>query len=130
MPSYEYRCKNCGRPTTFNYKSIAAYESARDSLVCPNCGSVDLTRLIRQVAIPKSGKNYSRMNANEMLSVFEGGDAREVGRMIHEVGGDQSLNDPNMADAARRLMNGENPAKVERDLNAVPPAVPPKTNTP
>ncbi|MDX2159976.1 MAG: zinc ribbon domain-containing protein [bacterium] len=118
MPAYEYRCNTCGTPTTYFYKTIADYEAGLATQRCPACGSTELTRTIRRVAIAKPGKNYAAMSSNEMLSVFENGDPREVGRMIHEVGGDQALNDPAMADAASRLMKGDNPEKVERDLSA------------
>jgi len=106
MPVYEYRCKTCAKPSTFLYKSVADYDAARASLLCKNCGSADLTRLISRIAIAKPGKNYAAMSSNEMLSVFEGGDSREVGRMIHEVGGDTALSDPQMADCGEAFDEG------------------------
>jgi putative FmdB family regulatory protein len=116
MPVYEYRCQTCGSVSAFTYKSVSDYDTARESLVCAACSSDALTRVISRVAISKPGRDYAKMSSDEMLSVFEGGDAREVGRMIHEVGGDAALNDPHMAHAARRLMDGDSPAKVEKDL--------------
>lgn len=118
MPAYEYRCNNCQRVTPFFYKTVAAYETGQAAQRCPHCGGADLTRVIHKVNVAKPSKNYAGMSSNEMLSVFENGDPREVGRMIHEVGGDHALNDPAMADAAKRLMKGDDPAKIERDLTA------------
>ncbi len=124
MPSYEFRCNTCGRAITLFYKRVADYEAAQAERACPHCGSASLTRQIRRVAFAKPTKDYTRMSSGEMLSVFENGDSREVGRMIHEVGGDAALNDAAMQDAAKRLMNGEAPAKVERDLSAADTAKP------
>lgn len=126
MPSYEFRCNTCGRPVTLFYKRVADYEAAQHGeQTCPHCGGIGLTRQIRRVAFAKPTKDYTRMSSGEMLSVFENGDSREVGRMIHEVGGDAALNDAVMSDAARRLMNGDNPAKVEHDLSAASSSDPP-----
>ncbi len=120
MPAYDYRCNACGRASQFFYKTYKDYDAASTdgSRVCPNCGSKELVRTISRVAIPKPGRNYAKMSSDEMLSVLEGGDAREVGRLMHEVGQDAVLDDPAMADAAKRLMKGESVEKVEADLSA------------
>jgi putative FmdB family regulatory protein len=118
MPSYDYRCNSCGRKSTLFYKSYKDYEaaSADKTAACPHCGSHDLTRVISRVAIPKPGRSYGKMNANEMLSVLEGGDSREVGEMFHEVGGDAAAGDPAFREITDRLRKGDDPGKIERDL--------------
>jgi putative FmdB family regulatory protein len=82
MPSYEYRCNNCGRPLTFSYRTYKEYDEAER--VCPHCGSADLTRLISRVAIAKSSLNYANMSSDQMLSVLEGGDTREIGTLFQQ----------------------------------------------
>ena len=85
MPQYDYRCKRCQQRFALFYKTYARYEAAAPQ--CPNCASRELSRLITQVAIPKSGQDYAKMSSGEMLSVLESGDARQVDEMFRQVGG-------------------------------------------
>lgn len=118
MPSYDYRCNSCGRKSTHFYKSYKDYDAAAaaQSTTCPHCGSTQLARVISRVAIPKPGRNYSGMNSQDMLSVLESGDSRDVGDMFHEVGGDAALNDPAFGEITDRLRKGDSPENIERDL--------------
>ncbi len=123
MPVYEYRCNACGQPATFTYKSYAAYDAAREAgLTCPHCGVQDLTRLISRVALAKPGRDYGALSSGEMLNVLEGGDTREIGRMFEQVGQDQALDDPTMREVGERLMKGESPERIERDLDSAAPS--------
>lgn len=83
MPQYDYRCKRCQRRFALFYKTYALYEAARPR--CPNCGSAQLSRLITQVAIAKSNRNYAQMSSQEMLSVLESGDPRQANEMFQQV---------------------------------------------
>ncbi|MFN8450718.1 MAG: zinc ribbon domain-containing protein, partial [Anaerolineae bacterium] len=96
MPVYEYRCNVCGRKAALFYKTYKDYDAATaaHAQTCPHCGSHDLTRLISRVAIQKPGRDYSNMSSDEMLSVMEGGDSRELGRMMHQLGQDEAVSDP------------------------------------
>lgn len=119
MPAYDYRCNSCGRSVSLFYKSYKAYDEANASgHTCPNCGSHELTRLISRVALPKPAQNYAKMTSDQMLSVLEGGDSREVGKMMNQVGQDAALSDPTMQEVAGRLMKGDSPDRIERDLQA------------
>ena len=55
MPIYEYHCQDCGRRV-----SIQRSFSETSSPQCPICGGENLTRLISQVSIVKSGKDRTR----------------------------------------------------------------------
>lgn len=116
MPVYEYRCNSCQRKVSLFYKSYRDYDAAEGARACPNCGATQLTRLISRVAIARPGRDYSTMSSDEMLNVLEGGDSREVGQMMHQLGQDQVASDPAFAEATERLMKGENPARIEADL--------------
>lgn len=123
MPVYEYRCNACHQPMTFTFRSITAYDEARSAgLRCPHCGAVDLSRVIRRVAVARPGRNYATMDSGEMLNVLEGGDTREIGRMFEQVGQDQALGDPTMRTVGERLMKGESPERIERDLESLSPS--------
>lgn len=127
MPVYEYRCNACGRRVTLNYKTYAAYDAAREAgLTCPYCGAADLARLISRVAVAKPGRDYSSLSSDEMLNVLEGGDTREIGRMFTQAGQDEAMDDPSMREVGERLLKGESPESIERDLGPEsPPPVSP-----
>ncbi|MBK8024195.1 MAG: zinc ribbon domain-containing protein [Chloroflexi bacterium] len=122
MPVYDFRCNACGRRSALTFKTIAAYDAARGegALTCPHCGAVDLTRLISRVAIARPTKNYTSMGSDEMLHVLEGGNSREVGEMFQQVGGDQAMQDPQMAQVTERLLRGDSPERIESDLGPAP----------
>jgi len=114
MPSYDYRCNHCGRAIVLTYSSYKAYDEATPT--CPHCGSTDLTRLISRVSIAKSSQNYTRMSSDEMLSVLEGGDSREVGQMFKQVGESVPGADGEFHEVADRLLKGETMESVEADM--------------
>ncbi|MBC7810145.1 MAG: zinc ribbon domain-containing protein [Burkholderiales bacterium] len=121
MPTYDYRCNNCGHPVTLFYKTYKDYDAATPT--CTNCGSTELTRVIRRVAIQKPGRDFSRMSSNEMLSVMDSGNPQEMGRMMQQVtesaggeaGGDMGAD---YHEVTERLLNGEKPDKIEQDLGS------------
>jgi putative FmdB family regulatory protein len=122
MPTYDYRCNQCGRKFALFYKSYKDYEAA-ETHTCPHCQSIDVTRRISRVAIAQPARDLSNLSANEMLSVMDGGNSREVGKMFQQVA-DSTGEDlgASFNDAARRLSSGESIDKVERDLAASSPA--------
>jgi putative FmdB family regulatory protein len=115
MPQYDYRCENCGERFSIFYKTYSDYDESTPQ--CPNCASESLARLITSVAIQTPARDYTKMNSNEMLSVFESGDSRQVGEMFQQFGG----NDPALGlpyqEATEKLLKGEKPEKVEKDIS-------------
>ena len=85
MPQYDYRCESCDHRFSLRYKSYRLFDKSRPQ--CPACGSGELSRLIKNVSVAKSGRQYSKMSSSEMLSVLESGDERQVGEMFEQVGG-------------------------------------------
>lgn len=116
MPSYDYRCNHCGRAVVLTYSSYKAYDEATPA--CPHCASTDLTRLISRVSIARPTQNYGGMSSNEMLSVLEGGDSREVGQMFKQVGESVPGADREYHEVADRLLKGESMDSVESDLRS------------
>jgi putative FmdB family regulatory protein len=119
MPSYDFRCKQCGRPFSQFYKSVKDYE-AGTRLTCPHCGSANVARRIRRVAIPRPSRDLSRLSPNEMLSVMNSDNPREVGTMFQQViesaGGDLGDMGSTIQEATDRLLRGESIDSVEGDL--------------
>ena len=116
MPTYDYRCKACGERFSLVYKTYADYDAATPR--CPQCQSADLARIITNVALPKPAHDYTSMSPNDMLSVLESGDSRQVGEMFRQVGGDEAAADPEYREATDRLLKGESIDTVSRDMEA------------
>lgn len=121
MPVYDYRCNACGRKSAFFYKTYKDYDAANTegARVCPHCGSSDLTRVISRVTIAKPGRDYANMSSDEMLSVMEGGDSRELGQMMQQLGQDEAVSDPAFGEVTERLIKGDDPGRIEADLGGV-----------
>ena len=118
MPTYEYRCQNCGRKVTLTYKTYAEYDTATP--VCPHCGSADLKRLISRVAIKRS--SLSRLlsgdvNDDTALDDLENADPATLGRMLREMG-DEVGEDmgPEFDEVVSWLERGESPEDIEASL--------------
>ncbi len=47
MPIYRYRCKKCNKEFEFLHKSV----SAKEEVVCPQCGSKDVERLLSTFSV-------------------------------------------------------------------------------
>ena len=84
MPHYDFRCKDCRQQFSLFFKTLAHYDLATPS--CTACGSRELSRIISQVAIGKANRDFGKMSANEMLSVLESGDKRQVDTLFKQVG--------------------------------------------
>lgn len=119
MPNYDYKCQSCGNRFSLFYKTYADYDSAHK--ICPNCQSDQLSRLITRVAIQQPTRDYGKMNSNEMLSVLQSGNSRQVGEMFNQIGGADPRLGAEYHETTQRLLKGESVEKVERDLqNNVP----------
>lgn len=89
MPSYDFRCKQCGTEFTKFYKSYKSYEAATPT--CPACTSQALSRVIKRVNVQAPTRDYAKMNANEMLSVLESGDKKQVDALYKQVSGTSQM---------------------------------------
>lgn len=114
MPAYDFRCQNCEDEFSLFYKTVAAYD--KSTPLCPNCQSEDLTRIIRTVNVTAVNRDYTRMDANEMLNVFESGDSKQVGKMFDQIGGTNPALGVEYHEATKRLLKGESMDNVESSL--------------
>ncbi len=116
MPEYDYRCNHCGRSITLFYKTYKEYDAATHA--CLHCGSADLTRVIKRVAVARPTRDFASLSSNEMLSVLEGGDSREVGKMFEQVGATAPELGEEFHQTTERLLGGESMESIEKDLQA------------
>lgn len=126
MPAYEYKCKKCENRFSLFYKTYAAYDAAVPE--CPVCGNGELARLITSVALQRPARDYTSMSSQDMLSVLESGESRQVGEMFQQIGGSDPALGADYHEATQKLLGGESMEKVEKDLQShqkEPPATDP-----
>ena len=114
MPAYDFRCNNCEEEFSLVYKSIKSYGEATPT--CSNCQSSNLKRVIRAVNVPSTSRDFSRMNSQDMLSVFESGDSKQVGQMFNQIGGTNPALGAEYHEATKQLLKGVSLDSVESSL--------------
>jgi putative FmdB family regulatory protein len=118
MPTYEFRCNECGRKVTLFYKTYAEYDQATHT--CPRCHSTNLTRLISRVAIRRSplARLLSDDSADDsVLDDLDENDPRTMGRLLREMGEEMGEDmGPEFEEVVQRLERGEDPEEIEASL--------------
>ena len=112
MPTYEYRCQDCARVSSFFVRSIGSEVTA----VCSHCGSGEMYRRMSSFAVGKTvGSVHEQFGpGSEHRSPDYYGDPRNIGRNVeaafqkHGVDMPQSVRDN--IDAAR---SGETPKGLD-----------------
>ncbi|MBI5959143.1 MAG: zinc ribbon domain-containing protein [Chloroflexi bacterium] len=116
MPTYEFRCNQCGRKVTLVYKTYADYDQAAHT--CSHCQSTNLTRLISRVAIqrsPISRLMSDRENLDDSaLEDLTDADPRTMGQMLRAMGEEvgQEIG-PEFDEVVGRLERGQSPEEIE-----------------
>ncbi|MBN1202203.1 MAG: hypothetical protein JXJ20_10140 [Anaerolineae bacterium] len=118
MPTYEFRCNDCGHKVTLKYKTYAAYDEATPT--CTHCGSADLTRLISRVAIKRSmlsGIMSGDLEDNDALSALDNADPATLGRVLREMSAEvgEDMGDE-FDEVIGRMERGERPEDIEASL--------------
>ncbi len=114
MPLYDYRCQNCRKRFDI-FMSYAEYGTRQ--VICPNCGSSNVTRRIGRVRVARS--EDSRLESMSDSADLEGleNDPQAMGRMMRkmssELGEDMG---PEFDEVVGRLERGQSPDEIERDL--------------
>lgn len=124
MHNYDFRCKDCRTQYSLTVRTYAEHDTLTP--ICPQCGSSRAAKLISKVAVKATQRDFTGLSSNEMVSVFDSGDSRQVGEMFQQFsdkyGGSLS---PDQAlpyqEATQKLLKGESMDKVERDLSSSTP---------
>lgn len=115
MPSYDYRCRTCGKRSVIHQPY---QEYGEVPVECPHCCSADLQRVIGRVRIAKSEE--SRLDGLADPSGwgdFDEEDPRSMAKMMRKMG--QELGEdlpPEFDEVVDRLESGEDPEQIEQDL--------------
>jgi putative FmdB family regulatory protein len=115
MPTYEYRCSDCGKRVSI-FQSYEDY--GREPVQCPNCGSENLKRLITRVRVLRSEE--SRLESLADSSAWDGldeEDPRAMAQMMRKMG-DELGEDlpPEFDEVVDRLEAGESPEEIEQSM--------------
>lgn len=112
MPIYEYYCKGCNTI----YQFLMRGKRQESDLECPDCGKKGLSRVMSSFSTTSSGKNSDEDLAKDLSDVDENDPrsmARAVRKMADEMGEDLG---PELEHALNRLEAGEDPEKIEQEL--------------
>jgi len=118
VPRYDYRCKDCRHSFTVSYPGYDDVEKVDPA--CPKCGSTDLSRLIRRVAVMMGEEaRMERLADPSRLAGLDEDDPRAMARamreMANEVGEDAG---PEFHEVIDRLESGEDMESIDQSLSA------------
>lgn len=83
MPIYEYRCKDCGKKSSFLILSINSAFEPR----CKACGSLDLEKLVSRVAVIRSEESRLESLADPAkLGDLDENDPKSIARWMKKFG--------------------------------------------
>ncbi|MBM3285377.1 MAG: zinc ribbon domain-containing protein [Candidatus Aminicenantes bacterium] len=83
MPIYEFRCRDCGKKSTFLTLSVG---SAFDPK-CGKCGSRDLVKLVSRVAVSRSEESRLESLADpSKLAGLDENDPKSLARWMKKMG--------------------------------------------
>ena len=122
MHTYDFRCNDCRYRFSLQYKTYADYDAA--ILVCPECGSDNLSRIISKIAIrrPRSQRDYRDMSPGELNAAIRSPDSRQVGEVFRQMTEKEPDVTPEFEEVTKRLLKGESMDHVEQEV-----ALPDKT---
>jgi putative FmdB family regulatory protein len=118
MPTYDFVCRNCGKPFDI-FVPISEY--GKRKVVCAHCGSENVRRRMTRVRIVKS--EDSRLDSLADDAALEGleDDPRALGQMMKKMGREMGEDlPPEFDDMADRLQSGQSPEEIEAALPDLP----------
>jgi putative FmdB family regulatory protein len=115
MPAYDFRCKNCQTQTTIHQ----TYEQyGVEDVVCPNCDSRDMERIIGRVRFSRSEE--SRMESLDDMSSWgdvDESDPKSMARMMRKMSSELGEEiPPEFNEVVDRLESGESPDDIEKSM--------------
>ena len=114
MPIYEYLCRRCN--TIFQF--LVRNPSSKTAPICPECGKGErMEKVISTFCVRSGSSSIEDMADDPSLAGLDTEDpkamASAIRRMADEMGEDLG---PEVNEALSRLEAGEDPEKIERDL--------------
>lgn len=115
MPSYDYRCRSCGKRSSI-YQRYEEYGEV--PVACPHCQSEELERLIQRVRVVRSEE--SRLDSLADPSGWgdiDENDPKSLARMMRQMGSEMGEEmPPEFDEVIGRLEAGESPEDIEESM--------------
>lgn len=114
MPTYDYRCQSCKA----RFELYLTYEAyGHEQVLCPACGSDQVTRRIGRIRIAKSeDRRIEDMVDPSQLAGIED-DPKALGRLMRKMGDELGEDTgPEFDEVVSRLEKGQDPEQIEREL--------------
>ena len=114
MPSYDYRCQECGK---FARLQFSYSEYGKVDPVCPYCSSLNIKRRISRVALAKSEDSRLDNLMDSNLAGLDEDDPRSLGKFMRKMGQEmgEDLGD-DFNEVVDRLEKGESPEAIEQSM--------------
>jgi putative FmdB family regulatory protein len=115
MPVYDFRCEECKH----RFEVFIPYaEYDHHQTVCPNCGSINIQRVIRKVRVSRGDEGRLASLADESDLDAIDSDPRALGRMMREMKNEVGADDlpAEFDEVVHRLEKGQSPEEIERDM--------------
>lgn len=115
MPLYDYRCQSCKNRVSIR-QSYAEY--GVKPVVCPICGSAQLSRLIGRVRIAKSeDRRLDDMSDPSFFGDVDENDPKSLARAMRKMGQEMGEDlPPEFNEITSRLEAGEDPESIEQSM--------------
>jgi putative FmdB family regulatory protein len=85
MPIYEYRCRDCGKKSTFITLSVSEKLEPK----CGRCGGANLDKLVSRVSVLRSeGSRMENLADPSKLGGLDENDPASVARWMKKMGGE------------------------------------------
>ncbi len=115
MPAYDFRCKNCQTQATIH---LTYEQYGVEEVVCPNCDSRDIQRIIGRVRFSRSEE--SRMESLDDMSGWgdvDESDPQSMARMMRKMSSELGEEiPPEFNEVVDRLESGESPDDIEKSM--------------
>lgn len=114
MPIYEYLCRGCNTI----YQFLVRKPSSHTSPVCPKCGRQDtMKRVMSTFSVGSSSASSDDLTDDADFAGMDTEDPRAMARAIRSMADEMGEDlGPQVYEALSRLEAGEDPEKVEREL--------------
>lgn len=114
MPTYQYRCLNCGK----RFELFMSYrEYGARPIACPHCQSDQVQRRIGRLRIARSEESRLENLADPSSLAGLEDDPKSLGRMMRQMGGEMGEElGPEFDEVIDRLEAGQSPEEIEESL--------------
>ncbi|MDD5468569.1 MAG: zinc ribbon domain-containing protein [Anaerolineales bacterium] len=114
MPTYQYRCLNCGK----RFELFMSYsEYGARPVSCPHCHSNEVQRRIGRLRIARSEESRLENLADPSSLAGLEDDPKSLGRMMRRMGSEMGEEmGPEFDEVIDRLEAGQSPEEIEQSL--------------